>query len=101
MEEQPACAFCAGKRGNHSLDRLGLEPSALEQEAPHDPNCPLLNRKPQRRWLRNMVIALLPAAVLVPGCQTESTAPSHLSMGGLDDGTISSLPDTSAVGHLG
>ena len=101
MEEEPTCAYCAGQRGNDSLRRLGLEPSPLEQEVPHDPDCPLLNRKPQRRWMRHLVLALLPAAMLVPGCETSTSPTGPRAMGGLDDGTISALPAPDVDGSLG
>ena len=96
MESRPACAFCAGRRGLDRLTRLGIEPSALEQETPHEPNCPLLLRRPMRWWAKALMLSIIPTAAMAPGCP--SAVRTHYIPGGLDDGTISTLcdPDTDA-----
>ena len=97
MESRTACAFCAGRRGPDSLARLGIETSSLEREPAHDPDCPLLSKKPIRWWTKALMLSIVPTAAFAPeGCRSADSGPEHYSLSGLDDGTISALsrPET-------
>ncbi len=85
------CAFCSGGKDEGSLTALGLEPTSLERERPHAPDCPLLpTRRPRKSMLPLFAFAVLP----VVGLRTCANDPDAHQKFGLDDGTVS----TPAVG---
>ena len=90
-----ACPLCGGQKKPSQLDRLGLEPSSLERETPHRPDCPKLRiKKPLRALVPALSLALLPV-VGAGGChdsdQEMGVTPSPT--GGLDSGTIGMVDD--------
>ena len=98
MKQQPVCPFCTGRRGSNATTNPELELTPLEQEAPHDPDCPLLSRKPIRHWVAALIATAATTVAVPNGCQSNdpSTNPGsnrHFVTRGLDDGTISAAPE--------